>query len=81
LYAIFFFTLPEQQIMYVYSYVESQRTALSPLKYYPSPVQKLIYIICIVSGLAWDLPTAGLEYDNLNWLGIPLLEKPEYFKM
>jgi len=64
----------------VFSYVESQCTTLSPLKYYPSPVQKLIYIIGIVSGLTWDLPNAGFEYDNLKWLGLPLLEKPQYFK-
>ena len=67
--------------MKVFSYVESRCATLSPLKYYPSAVQKLIYIIGIVSGLAWDLPTAGFECDNLKWLGIPLLEKPEYFKM
>jgi hypothetical protein len=67
--------------MNVFSYAESQCTTLSPLKYLPSPIQKLIYIIGTVSGLAWDLPNAGFQYDNLKWLGILLLEKPEYFKM
>jgi len=67
--------------MNVFSYVESQRTTLPPLKYYPSLVQKVICVIGIVSGLAWDLPNAGFEYDNLKCLGISLLEKPEYLKM
>ena len=41
---------------------------------------KLIYIIDIVRGLAWDFPSAGFEYNNLKWLGIPLLESQNILK-
>jgi hypothetical protein len=45
----------------VSSYAELQCTTLSPLKYYLSPVQKLIYIIGIVNGLTWDLPQCRIR--------------------